>query len=221
MPHGSPNDLPYAGIAFPSLGERPYVVLNMVSTLDGKIVSGERTESVLDLGSTVDHAVMDRLEKANDMVLIGASTYRANPPTWNPHTEWRAVATSSGDLNFETAYFAKGSGAILSPTRPVHLPEQIQHVPFNIDQPEEALQALKKLGINRLLLMGGGEINAVFFHHHLVDEFFLTLAPKVKLGRETPTLGEGEPLSRSEILNYRLVEHHAIGDELFLRYART
>ena len=40
--------------------DRPYVVINMVTTIDGKIITGERGEPVHDLGSATDHAMMRR-----------------------------------------------------------------------------------------------------------------------------------------------------------------
>ena len=53
-----------------------------------------------------------------------------------------------------------------------------------------------------------------------MDELFLTMAPKVKLGRELPTYAGGDPLPKSNLQNYDLIEHHAVESEIFLRYRR-
>jgi riboflavin biosynthesis pyrimidine reductase len=54
-----------------------------------------------------------------------------------------------------------------------------------------------------------------------VDELFLTIAPKVRLGRDVPTYAGGEALPREAIQRFSLVEHQAVGDEIFLRYRRA
>ena len=79
---------------------------------------------------------------------------------------------------------------------------------------------LKGMGVERLLCLGGSETNAEILREELADELFLTLAPKLKLGRGLPTYAGGEPLERERMQQYRLVEHHVVGDEVFLRYRR-
>ena len=77
-----------------------------------------------------------------------------------------------------------------------------------------------KLGIQRLLVLGGSELNAQLLAANLIDELFVTIAPKVRLGRDVPTYADGEPLSRGNLQQYSLVENHAIGNEIFIRYRR-
>ncbi|MER3495734.1 MAG: hypothetical protein C4320_02270, partial [Armatimonadota bacterium] len=61
----------------PAPADRPYVVMDMVSTIDGKTVTGTDKDDVSDLGSAVDHALMKRIEEACDGVMVGAGTLRA------------------------------------------------------------------------------------------------------------------------------------------------
>ena len=74
--------------------------------------------------------------------------------------------------------------------------------------------------VQRLMVLGGSELNAQMFHLDAIDEMFLTLAPKVKLGRDVPTYADGEPLKREELLGFALSEVHRVEDEVFLRYSR-
>lgn len=199
--------------------------MNMVSTIDGKTVSGEVKDSVLDLGSKVDHELMDRIESACDMVLIGGSTYRANPKTWSPRATMRGVVSASLNLDFETAYLRSGQAFVLT------TPEKVSEVPADLIalplwEGEEAwrdvLRALREsFGVEKLLVLGGSELNAQLLRLDVVDELFLTLAPKIKLGRNLPTYAGGDPLSQENIQNYRLIESHVVGNELFVRYARN
>jgi 2,5-diamino-6-(ribosylamino)-4(3H)-pyrimidinone 5'-phosphate reductase len=215
----------YASLDFPPApADRPYIYINMVSTIDGKTVSGRREETVLDLGSKVDHAVMDRLEGAADAIVLGAGSARANPSSWNPKAGVRIVVTESGAVPWEAQYFTGGRAFAASSERasfeaPDHV-ERLRTGSAGLDLALLLRHLRRGLGVERLHLMGGSELNASFLSLDLVDELFLTIAPKVKLGRDVPTYAGGEPLAREEMLQFRLLEHHAAGDEVFLRYRR-
>ena len=213
----------YSDIHFPAAPkDRPYVYIDMVSTIDGKILSGGRGESVNDLGSAVDHRLMKRLEASADAVLVGAQTLRATSPRWNPKSEKRIVVTNSGHLPFDSAFLTHGEPILAtsgSSGLNAHGLKVIraggQTVDFRI-----LFARLRAMGIERILVLGGSELNAALLHAELVDELFLTVAPKVRLGRDVPTYADGEALPRPCIQKFSLVEHHAIGDEIFLRYRR-
>jgi riboflavin biosynthesis pyrimidine reductase len=86
---------------------------------------------------------------------------------------------------------------------------------------EDALQAMREThGIERLLVEGGSEVNAQLFERNLIDEIFLTIAPKIKLGEDVPTIADGTALNREDVQDYGLIECNRWKDELFLRYRR-
>jgi riboflavin biosynthesis pyrimidine reductase len=84
----------------------------MVSTIDGKILSGGRNESVADLGSKADHAVMKKLERAADAVMLGAQTLRATPPSWNPKSPTRIVVSGSGRVPYDSCFLQAGNAYV-------------------------------------------------------------------------------------------------------------
>ena len=55
-------------------GERPYVILNMVSSLDGRTAIEGKAAGI---GSTTDRKTMRTLRSKVDAVMIGAGTLRA------------------------------------------------------------------------------------------------------------------------------------------------
>ena len=69
----------YADLRWPAAGsaDRPYVAMNMVTTLDGKVVVGGTGTTKL-IGSAIDHALMERINLQADAILGGASTVRAD-----------------------------------------------------------------------------------------------------------------------------------------------
>jgi riboflavin biosynthesis pyrimidine reductase/predicted DsbA family dithiol-disulfide isomerase len=213
----------YRDLGFPSLHEdRPYTYINMVATIDGKIITGERDETVVDLGSKVDHQLMRRLEATADAVMIGAETLRSTAKSWSPRTRKRIVVTRSGNLPEDHSFFSEEAYVAAPESSNFPLPKgaTILHsgngtVDFGL-----LLTQLKGMGVNRLLVLGGSILNAELIRQELADELFLTIAPKVKLGRDVPTYAGGNPLSRDQVQTYKLVENHAFENEVFLRYRR-
>jgi riboflavin biosynthesis pyrimidine reductase len=59
------------------------------------------------------------------------------------------------------------------------------------------------------------------FAADLIDEWFLTLTPKVKGGRHIPTTVEGDGLPRERVVQMELMSVYENNGELYLRYRRA
>jgi len=218
---------PYGAIRFP-IGppDRPHVALMMVATIDGKTTTGSRDEPVMDLGSDVDHAAMRRVEAAADAVLLGARTLRSTPKLWYEKRLMRIVATRSGNLDFAGRFFtdAPAQALVAAPAGAEILAPADVGVWRGGEGSVDFAALLRWLrverGVRTLLVEGGSDLNASLLASDLVDELFLTIAPKIKLGAETPTIADGLALPRSEVRGFTLVELHRVEDELFVRYRR-
>ncbi len=217
----------YSELSFPDPPDtRPHVIINMVATIDGKIVSGDRTEGVQDLGSDLDHATMRQIESAADAIIIGASTLRASPNLWYPAEVPRLLVSKSGNFPVTGRFFTDApeiAFVLTSLSAMRTIPEGAQALGFgeiDVDFSAAFRWLRENMNIRVLLCEGGSELNATLFAQGLIDEIFLTIAPKIKLGNESPTIADGEPLPREEIQQFKLLEHRAVGDELFLRYRR-
>lgn len=211
-------------IEIPSLHpDRPTVFINMVATIDGKIVTGARNEPVADLGSPVDHATMRYLESLADGVMVGAGNLRATPKMWYAPQLFRYVVTESGNVDVTGRFFtdAPDRAFVVAPPD-AKLPDGCQSLTLAGGDFGSLLRTLKQEhGIEKLLLEGGSELNASLLAQNLVDEIFLTIAPKVKLGKDVPTVAGGEALPRELVQNYRLISNKQVGDEIFLRYRKN
>ncbi|MCG9896299.1 MAG: RibD family protein [Fimbriimonadaceae bacterium] len=206
----------YADLTFPDPPEgRPYVLLNMVTTIDGKIVTGDRDDDVFDLGSPTDHATMHVIEAAADGIIMGARTIRATPKMNLPDHLVRFAVTRTGDIPRDNGFVTDRTWLIGPEPGSTDLPV-IPHKTW----PETLATLRRDHGIRRLLCEGGSELNAQLFAAGLIDEIFWTIAPKVKLGAATPTMADGEPIPRAEIPRFRLVSCTPHGDEVFMRYRR-
>lgn len=188
----------------------------MVATIDGKTVSSTRDKPI-NLGSRTDYAVMRSLELKADAVIIGAGTLRSTPKLRFPSSLKRIVVSKSGNLDPKHPFFAEApEQAFVSTDAKL---EGFQVIPADL---HEMLAFLRtRLKVQYLNCEGGSELNAALLPLDVVDEIFLTVAPKIKLGRETPTIAGGEPLAQEDIQRYELIEHHQVESELFLRYRRN
>jgi 2,5-diamino-6-(ribosylamino)-4(3H)-pyrimidinone 5'-phosphate reductase len=234
-----PREIPagsiYEDLELPPAGRReasrPYVIINMISTLDGKTTAGGKSSH---LGSAVDRRVMRTLRSKAHAVLICANTLRAERLSLGLDEPVRdsqplaVVLTTSGDLPLKRNLIL-GEGQELV----VLVPEGIT-VPFARERGwqvrtvraggagsivlQEALGMLNaEHAVDLLLVEGGPSLNHSLMADNLVDEIFLTLTPKLFGGtaEEALTILEGPPLATREA---SLFSAHLSAGELFLRY---
>ncbi len=212
----------YRGLEVRVHRDRPYSYIDMVTTIDGKILSGERDEDVVDLGSPFDHRVMQTLEAQADAVLVGAGTLRASKPSWSPLAAKRFVISSQGDFDFSHQFFSRDATVVTGNVTAANIPDRVRHLAqpgSKVDLPS-LLKTMKHEGVEKLLILGGSNLNSQLLEADLVDELFLTITPKVKLGKDVPTYADGNALPREQMQIYDLVENHEVNGEIFLRYRR-
>jgi riboflavin-specific deaminase-like protein len=214
--------------------ERPYVITNFVLTLDGRATIAGRSAPI---GSGADTAMLLGLRTRVDAVMIGAGTMRAERygrPVGDPaRRERREREGLSGDplmilvsgrldLPWDAPLFTEGGGRILictaSETDP---PETQTEVLVNRSEGMVDLgEALRRLraehGVRALLCEGGPHLHAQLIDAGLVDELFVTHAPKLA-GGEGPHLVEGLSESERRLELVWLLHEEATG-ELFGRY---
>lgn len=214
----------YPDLAYPpSPADRPYVFINMVSTIDGKIITGDRDEPVQDLGSKLDHATMKVIEDSADAIMMGAATIRSTPRMRLAEHLIRYCVSESGRVDPRHSFFNGYENWIIRSENTEDLHFQVSELKLGkteIDWPGVMRIMRQEHGVERLLSEGGAELNACLFALDLVDEIFWTVAPKIKLGKDVPTMAGGSPLPRSGVMKFDLVSCQPIDDEIFLRYRR-
>jgi 2,5-diamino-6-(ribosylamino)-4(3H)-pyrimidinone 5'-phosphate reductase len=227
--------------------ERPYVVINMVVSLDGKVTVQGKASSI---GSSMDRTLMRNLRAQVDAVMVGAGTLRAEKLRLDVPEELAGerasrelepqplgvIVAGSGDVplprNLVTSSFdnllilvsseeplKEGFGALASRASVEVVPRQITSG-SQLDL-GRALETLKeRYAVEVLLVEGGPTLNHALICAGLVDELFLTLAPKL-LGGVRPgalTILEGLDVPPQKSPSPELVSVHLFDDELFLRY---
>lgn len=221
-------------------GDRPYLLLNMVTSVDGKAaVAG----SAAPIGSEVDHRLMRSVRAAVDAVLIGGGTLRLERVDPRVGATWAArrasrgvppeplaiVLTGAGDIPLERRYFAHTDvprliicGAATPPERRAALAARADLLVAPTERPEVgwALRQLRATyGLHHLLVEGGPTVNGELIAAGLVDELCWTLAPKIIGSGESLPLVAGPPLPTPARLTLASAYLHE--DEFFLRYRFT
>jgi 5-amino-6-(5-phosphoribosylamino)uracil reductase len=82
----------------------------------------------------------------------------------------------------------------------------------------DAFAQLKKLGIEKLGILGGGELIASLLAMDLIDEFWLTVCPVILGGASSPTPVEGIGFTPQQTRSLELLSSQQIEQEIFLHY---
>jgi riboflavin biosynthesis pyrimidine reductase len=224
----APPEALYERILFPSAPpDRPYAFVNMVSTVDGKVVLGARGGPSKGVGGPTDQLLLRRLERCADACLIGGGTLRAGPVIYPPDTPRYAV-TGAGDVPLDNRFFrdAPGRAGVFAPAA---LPEARRqaisaaaslYIAGNAHvDPVEMMRILRQeLGYLHVLCEGGPTLNDELFRLGLVDELFLTISPKIRGGGEAQTIVAGKGFPEREFAPLELISLYRDESEIYLRY---
>ena len=214
--------------------ERPFLAMNFATTLDGRAtiegVSGP-------IGSDTDTAMLAGLRSRFDAVMIGAGTMRAErygrlaskPDTRErregiglPAEPLMVIVSGRLDLPWDAPLFTEGGEVLIFTAADTEPPETAASVrvvrhPGPIDLAAALRHLREECGIRALLCEGGPRLHAQLEAAGLVDELFLTIAPKLNGGEGPPSLMEGELAQVVELELAWLLEESG---ELFARYRR-
>jgi riboflavin-specific deaminase-like protein len=212
--------------------DRPYLALNMVSSLDGKATIDWRTRG---LSTELDRQLFHHLRTQADAIMVGAGTLRIERYGRMTKTdELRdkrereglaphplAVVVSArldlpADLPLlnepeQRVLIATGSDATLP-----GLGEQVEYARVGDDLPLLMARLREDHGVRSVLCEGGPTLNSHLFAAGIVDELFLTLNPKIAGGATALTIVAGRDLVEPAELDLVSV---AEGDgDLFTRW---
>jgi riboflavin-specific deaminase-like protein len=215
-----------------ALPERPYLLLNFATTLDGRAAINGRSGPI---GSAVDTEMLQRLRTRVDAVMIGAGTMRAErygrivsdpqlrayrERTGLAHDPLAVIVSNRLELPWDAALFTNGGGRVVvftaSDQEPPHTATRVTIVrhPDGVELDRVMEWLRKERGIRSVLCEGGPTLHGRLREGGLADELFLTIAPKVA-GGEGPRILEG---ALPDVDNVELAWLLESESELFARY---
>jgi riboflavin-specific deaminase-like protein len=212
--------------------DRPYLVLNMVSTLDGKATIEWRTKG---LSTELDRRLFHHLRTQVDAVMIGAGTARVERYGRMTKTdELREKRLSEGlspeplaivvsgrlDLPADLPLLQESDQEVVIATRSdaelVGAAARIEYLRTGDDLPLLMARLREERGVRSILCEGGPTLNFHLLAAGLVDELFLTLNPKLSGGAAALTIVAGRDLVEPAELELLSVAEG--GGDLFTRW---
>ena len=221
---------------------RPYIFINVAMTADGKIDTFERRGAAI--SSKQDKQRVDELRAAADGILVGGKTLLEESPKLTVKSEAlredrikrglspnpiKVGVVSLADIPLDSDFIKAGDTRVVIFTTSQTSISQIEILRahgvevFVEDAPRvdlnKTMLTLKKIGVDHLMVEGGGTMNFELIRLGLVDEIMLYIAPMIFGGANAPTLADGLGLRRDDAVALKLVnvETHEDGG-IVLRY---
>lgn len=212
--------------------DRPYLVINMVTTADGRVSIGGRSGPI---GNEADKDLFHALRTRVDAVMVGAGTLRAEHyGRLVRKPERREARVRVGLEPDPVAVIVSGRLDLPEDLPLLHEPEQkvliatfsdqevagdaqIEYLRFDggaVDMTRLLLE-LRERGIRCVLCEGGPTLNAELLRAGGVDELFHCLAPKLAGEPDAPTMVSGVLHEPAEMELVWLLESES---HLFMRY---
>jgi riboflavin-specific deaminase-like protein len=214
--------------------ERPRVAVNFAATVDGRVTIGGVSGPI---GSKTDTEMLAGLRTRFDAVMIGAGTMRAErygAPVRDAEAQARrarlglapsplmVIVSGRLDLPWDAPLFTTEGAPVLVHTAAETDPPEVA-ASLRVVRHErfvDLVGALRRLraeeGVRALLCEGGPGLHNELQGAGVVDDLFLTIAPKLA-GGAAPRILEGDLPGIVDLeLSWLLQE----GSELFARYHR-
>jgi 2,5-diamino-6-(ribosylamino)-4(3H)-pyrimidinone 5'-phosphate reductase len=208
---------------------RPYTFINVAMTADGKIDTFERKGAAI--SSKRDKERVDRLRASADGILVGGRTLLEESPRLtvknevlreeriqrglSPNPVKVGVATRA-DIPMDSDFIKAGPARVVIFTTSQTSISQLGTLQangvevFTHDEPHVNLplmmQTLKKIGVDHLMVEGGGTMNFELLRLGLVDEIMMYVAPMIFGGGTAPTLADGGGLLRDAAIELKLTD---------------
>lgn len=206
---------------------RPYTFINIAMTADGKIDTFERKGSAI--SSKQDKQRVDELRAAADGILVGGGTLLGEAPKLTVKSEaLREGRVSQGrspnpikvgvvtvaDVQPDSDFIKAGDSRKVIFTTSQTSNSQLERlralgVEVFVDESQRVdlskmMLTLKRIGVDHLMVEGGGTINFELMRLGLVDELFIYVAPMIFGGANAPTLADGFGVPRERALDIKL-----------------
>jgi 2,5-diamino-6-(ribosylamino)-4(3H)-pyrimidinone 5'-phosphate reductase len=220
---------------------RPYVIVNVAMSADGKISTRERRQ--VRISGKQDFSRVDRLKAESDAVMVGIGTVLADDPSLTVKSEecrnyrrekgfsinpLRIVVDSSARTPLEASVLNKGEGqrviavsARAASAKITRLEEKATVLVCGEDDVDLAalMDALGAMGIHRIMVEGGGTLIAGLIGAGLVHEIYTFIGNIIIGGRDAPTFSDGNGfISESLFPRLSLLEAQRIEEGILLHW---
>jgi len=184
-----------------------YVILNAAMSIDGKISTKNNDSSI---SSKMDFVRVHKLRSSVDGIVIGISTVLKDNPMLNVRyftngtkNPTRIIIDSNARIPLDSRIIrsSKKIQTIIAATHNASSKKvkEIENKGARVlvtgngkVSIRKLFQKLERIGLKKILVEGGGEINWSVLKLGIINELIVTISPLVIGGRDAKTLVEGE-----------------------------
>ncbi|WP_406656270.1 2,5-diamino-6-(ribosylamino)-4(3H)-pyrimidinone 5'-phosphate reductase [Methanolobus sp. ZRKC2] len=219
---------------------KPFVFINSAMSADGKISTKERIQ--VRISGNIDFDRMDSLRAGSDAIMVGIGTILADDPSLTVKSETRraerrqvgleenpirVVVDSTARIPLDADIFKKGEGRRVIVVSRAASSEKVRQLEENAtivvagDNKVDlvtAMEKLREMGVNRLMVEGGATLNWGLLSNGLVDEIYTFVGNLVIGGNMSPTLVDGAGFVEEEIMKLKLIEAESIEEGILLKW---
>ena len=220
---------------------RPCIVVNVAMSADGKLSTRERRQ--VKISGIEDFARVDQMKAGSDAVMVGIGTVLADDPSLTvkdagarkerrnrglDEHPLRVVIDSSARIPLTASVLTKGEGkrvVAVSKRADAKKIAELNNVATVIVAGDNkvdlsrVMDELGSIGIQRLMVEGGGTLIGALFRAGLVDECYSFIGNIIIGGKDAPTLADGIGcVKESEFTRLALVEARRIEDGILLHW---
>lgn len=220
---------------------KPWVFTNLAMTMDGKIATKERKHAD---PSRYDRRMMDVIRARADAVVMGAATLRTFHRPAVVSSRSLRLLRMARKMNPNPINVILATRLDFDPRWPFFTDPSVERVLVlpqkgysgDLDRfrlschlflydpaapmPQQLVAYLAGLKASKVLLEGGGSIMFPWVEQDLIDEWNITIMPKIYGGVDAPTMVEGEGFALEDTKRYRLHRCRRRFGEVFLQYRR-
>jgi 2,5-diamino-6-(ribosylamino)-4(3H)-pyrimidinone 5'-phosphate reductase len=220
---------------------RPYVVVNVAMSADGKLSTRERRQ--VKISGEQDFNRVDRLKAGSDAVMVGIGTVLADNPSLTvkgtecrEHRKKRGVSEHPARIVIDSRarippdadILHKGNGlrivAVSKKADPARVAALEPYATVIMCGDTEVdlgalMDELGAMGIQRVMVEGGGELIGGLVRVGLVHEIYTFIGNLIIGGKDAPTLVDGEGfLTEDEFSRLTLIEIRRIENGVLLHW---
>ncbi len=204
---------------------RPFIHVNCAMSADGKIAGVDRTQ--VRISSEEDMVRVKALRKKYDAILVGVGTIIADDPHLTvkgldyDSNPVRIVIDPHGRTPDDALVLNEAAPTIIVTTEGCRKDfdcEETIVTGKTIDLARLLEELAEDIGIESILVEGGGETIASFFREGLVDRYSVYVGGLIIGGRESPTPVDGEGWISGGGIKLKLDSAEVLGDGAVLTY---
>jgi len=208
---------------------KPFVAIKVAMSADGKTAT--RTGDSRWISGRKSRELVHKMRTEYDAVMVGAGTVIADDPQLTSHGKGRdpyriivdgklktplgakvigkdrkiIIAACEGASRRKARLLSRNAQVFLSGKRKVDL--------------KKLVHALGALGMKKIVIEGGGELNAEALGAGIVDRLYIFIAPKIIGGKEARGVFGGVGAERiKDSVKLKKVKERRIGEDLLLEY---